>query len=435
MQTNSARLFSDDSALPAPRKRARRRTKSVKVLLPGGKRIYIGGYLSEQDRDHLVKKIALFRTEVRLGHVSAAEADARVMRMVQGPPTLGPMLARFIAAQKGLRTRERYENLRRVHFGPLLDVQAEQLTATRVTTWLQSIPTEPTRKLCWRLLRAAVGRAVQDRQVPAMPWGPLRPKFKANTDPRESARDEDEVIALLKTAQEIDLEYRKQGRFSDRTNRLIWFLYTGCRNSEGVAISWDCFVRDENGAPIVAHIRYQSGRCWQAQEPSWKRPQYPPKNGPRTLALHPVVSNALIDQEQLLRARGWYREDGPVFPAVRTGTWAADSTCIDVREIKEIAHEAGLPNPNRWNVHSLRDTFTTMEARGLSFDLKTLALRTGHKSLSALLLYLKQIGRGVPQPGTPDSARIRQALGMASASPPPSLAAGSASSPTEETTP
>ena len=65
-------------------------------------------------------------------------------------------------------------------------------------------------------------------------------------------------------------------------------------------------------------------------------------------------------------------------------------------QLRAAVVEAGLPHPERWSPHSLRDTFITLEHRRNGGDFAATARASRHRSLSSLVRYLRELERAEP---------------------------------------
>jgi len=243
-------------------------------------------------------------------------------------------------------------------------------------------------------LASAYRFAVRSGKLDALPWGYWRPNRPVERE-REACRSVEEFELLVRAAREHDGRSWVKGRYSDLAFRVLVVGLCGLRQGEAAALGWDCVQIDAD--PIHVKIHWQAHDGWQNDHPDWKRPQDAPKSGSgRTLALHVSAAAALLAQRKQLQDRGWYRPDGPVFPA-SGGAWRSQALVIDPPTLRRIVKTAGLPNPEKWVTHSLRHTFATLEVVAHGGDLRTVQRRTGHASLAVLAGYLHSTGRGLIQ--------------------------------------
>lgn len=278
-----------------------------------------------------------------------------------------------------------YRGMLESHFGRVL---ACDMTPPRLDTWARAMAAEgyaPTTIVtAWRQLVAAVRPGVPD-PVPWLVRGatPWRPPSARHVE-RPACTTVDELAALVTAAHVLDAEERARGRFADLAHRIAVAALCSLRNGELAGLGWDCV--DLERARL--RVRFQAFKGWRELEPSWDRPRLPPKGGrERTIALHPDAVRALHAQRALLEARGWFREDGPVFPTPYGGDWRPNNRAILTLAIRAAAERAGLHDAAAWVAHSLRHSGATLEAEG-GATVRAVAARSGHESLSVVERYI-----------------------------------------------
>lgn len=250
-------------------------------------------------------------------------------------------------------------------------------------------------------LGAAYRLAIRAGKLDELPWGFWRPNRPVELE-REACRSVEEFELLVHAARERDGKNWSRGRYADLAFRVLVIGLCGLRQGEAAGLGWDCVQIDED--PIHVKVHWQATDGWHQAHPEWTRPREPPKGGKgRILALHSAAAAALIAQRKQLVARGWYRQDGPVFPAAG-GAWRSQAMVIAPEALREVVLAAGLPNPEKWVTHSLRHTFATLEVVAHGGDLRTVQRRTGHATLATLSGYLHSAGRGLVKSGIRDLA-------------------------------
>jgi hypothetical protein len=171
------------------------------------------------------------------------------------------------------------------------------------------------------------------------------------------------------------------------------------RQAEACGLGWDRLEIDQE--PFILRIVCQAGQSWHLKHPDWKRPADPTKTKkPRSQILHPTVVLILRAQRAELQSRGWFRCDGPVFPA-HGGRWRTTGEVVKPETMRRIAQDAGLPNAAEWVTHSTRHSFATLEAVA-SRDLKATQARTGHSSIQQLDSYLHAAGLYLGRSAVPE---------------------------------
>jgi hypothetical protein len=228
-------------------------------------------------------------------------------------------------------------------------------------------------------------------------WHPSR-RRQALTSPAACTSLE-EGQQLIAAALAYDREERARERFADLLERVIVAIRNALRNGEIAGLAWDDLAID-GGRPRM-RVQRQAIDQWRthsAASIAEGRPAELPKGGkPREILLDLESVLALHAQREQLVARGWYRDDGPVFPGhvgEWEGTWRNNANGIDPREFRRVAARAGLPFTALWVPHSLRHSTATLEALS-GANLRAIQKRTGHGSLEVLEGYIsKRLGSG-----------------------------------------
>ena len=304
----------------------------------------------------------------------------------------------------------------------LAELAVVHLTARRLQLWEARAIAEgyapKTTRDAFMLLAAAVRASLTDGED--LPWKMGRGKYwKPSRAPvplkeRPACGTAEEAELLIHAALERDRDQRagKHGaayalRLADLGQRCTVTLFLALRNGELAGLGWDDLALDV--AKPKARIRHQAVDQWRRLYPDWTRPLAPPKGGRmREVAIHPTALLALAAQRELLEQRGWYRDDGPVFPGHEgtpfAGTWRNNANGIRPDHMKELAAAAGLPFPDEWVTHCLRHSLATVESTS-GADLRTIQRRTGHGSLRALEGYIHaRTGRALAPSAVPQLA-------------------------------
>ncbi len=280
-----------------------------------------------------------------------------------------------------------------------------ELDAGRMRAWAAELKQDgyatSTIGMAYSFLASAIGVLVP-QVIPALPWGkwrPPRPTKDERFQPKRPAASTLEQLSLiLHEARKHDEKKWARGQYSPRARLLLFLALTGCRHGEAAGLAWDCLEIDTD--PAILWVRYQCLRGWQARTKIQGRPDDPPKDGQRRQILHPAVVIALRDQRDELKRRGWYRDDGPVWPAIR-GHWSKCGKVLRPDMVRVWAKAAGLVRHEQWGPHCFRHTFATLEARGSGGDLKSTMQRTGHSDIRVLQGYLHAIGENLPPSSIP----------------------------------
>lgn len=360
----------------------------------------------------------------RVEHYRRLRAD-----LTHGVVTRGQLVAQR-AARSGLPVKEvwdayvrRFDEARQramkglwaAHWAAWGSLMLEELTEQKWEEWERWEGTRPfvrggkrlrglgvkTIKTLFAQMRAATYMRVKAKEIAALPWGDWQPTghYGRHREEREALRSIEEVTALLRAARDHDERVRMRGRYSDLYARVAVIVFAGLRQGEAGGLGWDDIeeLSSSEGRIVTLRVRHQVRAHWREDHPEWDRPRYPPKKGSvGTLRLHQVAACALDDQRGYLRALGWYRPTGPVFPGAG-GEWRVDETVIKPERMRDLAAVAGVSvDLARFTTHGLRHTFATLEVLA-SQDLVATAKRTRHKQVSTLLQYMHAGGRGLPK--------------------------------------
>jgi integrase len=257
--------------------------------------------------------------------------------------------------------------------------------------------------LAYGLLSAAYNVAAIPGIVPYFPWGKWRPPHPTGDERfiplRPACTTVEEFKALTMAASAEDEHQWKRGHYADSATLVMVMGLTGLRQGETAGLAWDCLQIDSE--PAVIHVRYQAKRGWKNRSTKEGRPTDDPKDGPRRLVLHRTAAGVLRQQRDELKRRGWYHDDGPVFPE-RGGRWSQTGRILDSRRLKRWAKEAKLPRADEWCAHSLRHTFCTLELFFHGGDLKSVMARSGHAEVRAMQGYIHAAGGAMPVSRIPE---------------------------------
>jgi integrase len=341
------------------------------------------------------------RRDYRYGLLSPSEATRTFGRIAWGVVKLEEVWREYVASAP-LRSRRMLASMWGNRIAPFLgDAAVVELNEVRLRTWeralLEKGYSPKSVKNTWERIAVAVKLAVKSKKVPELPFGDYRPP-RHQSRMREACRSLEEFVQLVTAAREEDAKAWGKGRYADLTYRVFVAGLSGLRNGEVGGLGWDDVEID--ASPSVMHVRHQTVERWRGDHPEWERPLDPPKDGPRTLVIHPSVVEVLRAQREQLRARGWWRVDGPVFPGP-DGRWRGHNITIESTALRRLAARVGLPNVNQWCAHSLRHTFATLEVIASGGDLRATQMRTGHSSVRMLENYMHAGGRGLAESKIP----------------------------------
>jgi integrase len=310
------------------------------------------------------------------GRLTLAELAAHYQRRKDIAPATARRIGSFLDAAAGALAHRRFSELD----GPAIARWVEALTGRSLQ------PSTVTGY--WRVLRALGRFALERGFVRRVPWDAYRPRVRTGgaLGPRlrESARTVDELERLLVAARELDAH-------SDRAvpaafeAKIVATALLGLRQSELARLTWHDL-----------HERTREVSFRESKRPHGVRSRV-------TLETLPELFEALERHRQTLIRKRLFRPTGPVFPAPKSVSGSPRAyrggEILARRDLRAVVKQAHLPNPEAWSAHSLRDTFVTLEAHARAGDLRTIAARSRHVSISALFRYLQSLARARPAPG------------------------------------
>ena len=303
------------------------------------------------------------------------------------------------------------------------DKKAAELTSSVMEQWEASERSRPGRggkplgaktiRNAFDLLSSAFGRALDSGELDEIPWrGAMSVRGRSGYQPpkiagirerlaaRGACSSIDELQRLFNAAEAHDKKCAALGKVSDVAHKILIGCLLGCRQGELAGLGWDDVEIDRE--PAVCTLRHQATDGWRSRWPDWTRPLSQLKSPRPTFRMHPGAVKALRKQRELLRARGWWREDGPVFPALsgtgEIGGWRSQAQVIDPDVFREIATAAGVRRPDTWVPHSMRHTFVTLEAQSQP-SLRDLMERSGHQNVQTAMGYMHRAGVGYVESG------------------------------------
>lgn len=379
------------------------------------KRIPIRGD-TEADCIARAERARAIRRDMALG-IGSVDAHRHLRALAEGPFTVKRAWDEYVAA-KELRARRQNKNAWENFFAPVFGDgrPLHELTADVMAAWEKSLAERGEHRAStiftmFAMLRAAVRKHVPVR-IPDLPFGKWAPAGLGV--PRGAARSYlrsiEELRALLLAARRRDARLRMQWTtkgFADLEYRLAIALLCGLRNGELGGLGWDDIYFDAHGGGIMT-IRHQVVGRWRIDNPTWTRPLTPPKGDKKKQGkpqrLHPDAVGALVAQREQLRARGWYRDDGPVFPNSHDGDWRGDEATIKPELARKCLSESGIEgiDVKHFVTHSTRHTFSSLETAAIVMSggsLKDASERTRHKDVRTLVdVYMHPIGVGLHPP-------------------------------------
>lgn len=375
-----------------------------------GKRMTVRGK-TRREVEAKLRKVAEVREERRfhkqLGLPLAEEKHGRTLRELEGKAvTLRQALESYASLTRlapGTRKRalSMVSTLGRVvrgypTKGPLADLAGERLealTAPRLARHFRALAENHSWSYVewsFHMMTAMARHAAEQGWIVHRPWGmwrPAKPTHPKRKPLREACRNEDERAALLRACDELGLA------LEDRV-AIACGLFLGLRRGELAGLEQgDVEWFEQNGEPNRG-VRVRIVR------------QYNGEKLKRGELRHVVAGHELAEllfelaqsRPAVLRRQKTY----PLFPNTR-GEHHPSNDCVDVEHLRSAAARAGLGDPKRWSLHSLRDSFCTIEAQACGGDIRKLMERTGHRSFDSVSRYLRPFEREAPRlpPGAP----------------------------------
>lgn len=287
-----------------------------------------------------------------------------------------------------------------------------ELTEGAARTWVEEQRaegmTEATIRNAWDHLAAAVRRLRVDKRIAELPWGAFRPPSKPKRHKEGAARVDccrnvEEFLACLAAARRREL---RCGYETGLMYKVGAMGVLGLRQAEAGALGWEDTQEfsevDASGTQrpvLVVSISYQVSRRWREEHPEWRRPMAKCKwDSAGTITLRGLGAALLIAHREALRERGLYHPKGPVFPDQKRAPgiyWREGPVLVPPEVSREIARDAGMPNWEKYNTHSWRHSFGTMNAAVLNGDLLRVAELMRHADPDMSLTYI-HTARGGP---------------------------------------
>jgi integrase len=361
-------------------------------------------------------RVADVRFDLRHSTLAPEEAGALVARQLQGVVTVEQAWRTYektVKASWKKQARAIWAHRLAPTFGKLACVE---VTESVMRTWeaeqLGYNLAPATVANAANVLRAMFNLQMRDGRLRGLPWGTYKPPRPEPRNRREACRSIEELQLLVIAAYRRDELNRETGRYADLGFRVVVMTLCGLRQGEAAGLGW-ADVNIDVPLPVL-YVRRQALDGWKRAHPEWDEPKDPVKGKKAEVQrLHASAAAALRGQRENLESHGLYRPNGPVFPG-RGGEWRTHADCIDVDDFRALVVDAGLPNPERWVVHSLRHSFGTLELVANGGDLTATQERMRHTNLRTLEGYLHETGRGLAQSRIPE-------LTVLPAPPPPQL--------------
>lgn len=348
-----------------------------------GRQVQISAH-SARELEAYLHRFDAMRTELRAGMASTEDVNRALRRLRFGPVTLAKAALSY--ARRGDLAANTRKRVAYVVAGPLVrlaPLELEAIDAERLAREFEAIARSLTRASVaqvWRTLGAIARHASELGYIGRAPWHPWRPRPRLGLEDheqRDCARTPAELEALIRAARELD----ELGPYRALGPKVATGGSLGLRQGELAGLRWYDVYPDR---ATIGVRRQWDGRPLKAGE---------------VAELHaPAIVFDLLEAH---RARFDPRptHGDPVFPKPGGGHYA-QGACLSIRDLRAVVARAGF-DPARWTVHSLRDSFVTIEAGRSGGDLRRVQERSRHRSLSSLFRYLHALERGAAPPALP----------------------------------
>lgn len=349
------------------------------------------------DLERKLGRIRDVRQDMRLGS-TIQEAEHRLSPVMGCRMLVDECFSRYRAGLK--RSAEKGDSVWERRLAPwFAGKNLWELTADVMRAWeaeqRRAGLAMATVRLAYDMLAAAVNLQIP-AIIPGHPWGKWRPEREHRDEryvPKRPALGTLEAFqALVSHATESDKVHWSHGRYSVNARVTVFLGLCGLRQGEAAGLGWDHVEIDGHGEPIL-WVQYQAARGWRNRHED--RPRDEPKDGSRRIHMHPVVVELLQKQREDLQARGWYRQDGPVFPGPR-GKWLISGRVIKPKNLKKWARAAGFPRWEQWCAHSLRHSNIMLELLASGGDFVAVMKRSGHSDVQVMRAYMHSMGGEMP---------------------------------------
>jgi integrase len=360
-----------------------------------GRRFYLRAR-TQRELEAYMHRLDTLRTELRLNVRTVEEIDRELRHLRHGPVTLERAAVSYLERKLADNTKRRVRSALDSHLRAIAALPIASLDAVTLQAWIRSVELtgihQTSVRAVWKTLSAIVRHATERGWIGALPWGSWRPKIgrAPKRAQREATRTLAELRRLLEGARANDDEDRSYLPMSmaDSEAKIAAASLLGLRQGELAGLRWD---EVGWGPPLVVLV----ARQWE---------NAPLKNSAQPRRIEAI--EALAEILQRLRAHqerwGMYEPAGPVFPSRKSAYGKprpyTRGQVLTSLQVRSAVNRAGLPHPQAWSAHSLRDSFVTLEAQASGGDLVRVASRSRHASLTSLVRYLRAVSRDTAPP-------------------------------------
>jgi integrase len=335
---------------------------------------------TEGDAAMVRNRIEDLKLGLRLGTLTADRAMYELRRLSPSRRGRRTLREAALAWAEHVSPRTQRETLSHLNRGPLAsiaEVPLESLDIKQMSSWivlLRGSYADGSIVGAWRVVSAIVRSAITRRWIDVLPWGDWRPR---GLDPTPRARDcattPLEIARLLAAARELD--DNSMQRIATFEIRMALALMLGLRSGELCGLRWSDLDLERRRVTIARQY------CERA-----------PKTTPATLAASPELFAILAKHRERLEPYGLYTEDGPLFPHLPSSRPGRPKHCptavLSGADVRRVVRLAGLPNAEKWTVHSLRASFVCVELAA-SGSVAHAMQRARHRSIKATQHYIR----------------------------------------------
>lgn len=333
---------------------------------------------SEADAARVRDRITEIRARLRLGTMSETEANRELRRLSpnrRSRETLRAIAAPWLARVSDSMRATGGSCLERGPLRQLAGEPIEQLDGRRLDRWVKAqerVYADSSILWAWRVLSAIVRGAIERHDLDVKPWGDWRPprRLDPTPRPRECATDPTQAAALLAAARDLDAE--SAARVPSLEARIACGLLLGARTGEIAGLRWTDLDPERRIVTIVRQYDRKGAKVRAA-----------------AVSAPAELFEILAAYRERLKGAKRYAPAGPIFPHSAPGApvHSAEAVIVSI-DVRRVAVRAGLPNPNRWTVHSLRASFVCLELAS-SGSLAHAMARARHRSIKATQAYAR----------------------------------------------